>query len=206
MALATRTGTARLRCPRSAGALRAALWLVASVLTASIARGQPTDPPPLENKVKAACLFNFALNTEWPEGAFAGPEAPLVIGLAGDVPFASTLEHGVQGKTIRGRRVEVRRLPEVGVTDCHVIFIAPSESGAARGSSLMREVAQRPILLVGEVEGFTQLGGIINFRKVEGSVKFEVNTAAAARAKLKLGSQLLKLAILSRDGQLATKE
>ena len=159
----------------------------------------------LENNVKAACLYNFAVLTEWPAGAFAGPDAPLVIGLAGGVPFAAALGSGVQGKSLGGRKIVVR---EIGADDaadqCHLLFIGTVRS--KRAAALLAAVAGKPVLTVSEAKGFVQRGGILNLVKVEGSVKFEANPDAAARAQLKLSSQLLKLARVVNDDRPARKE
>ena len=165
------------------------------------AEGQPS----LENKVKAACLYNFAVHTEWPEGAFAGPDDPLVIALAGDVPFAAVLEEGLHGKTLGGRQILVRVVGANAAADqCHLLFIGTLEP--ERASALLAAVAAKPVLTVSEARGFLQHGGILNLVKVEGSVKFEANSDAAARARLKLGSQLLKLARVIKDGSPARKD
>jgi hypothetical protein len=55
------------------------------------------------------------------------------------------------------------------------------------------------VLTVGEVENFCHTGGIINLRKIGKNLRFEVNPAAADRAKLKISSQLLKLAIIVKE-------
>ena len=184
---------------RVLGRLTSVIWLsLASPLAGA-------DEPQLEHKVKAACLYNFAANTEWPVEAFATPDAPLVVGLVGEVPFGALFERGVQDKTVQGRRILVRHLdPSADPVGCHVLFLAAL--GETRLASLLAIAAAQPVLTVGEAEGFAQSGGIINFIKVGGSVRFEVNTAAAARAHLKLGSQLLKLAVIVKDGGKPKKE
>jgi hypothetical protein len=159
----------------------------------------------LENKVKAACLYNFAVHTEWPAGAFAGPDDPLVIALAGDVPFTAVLEEGLHGKTLGGRRIVVRVVGANGeANQCHLLFIGALEP--ERAAALLAAVAAKPVLTVSEAKGFVQRGGILNLVKAEGSVKFEANPDAAARVRLKLGSQLLKLARVIKDGSPARKD
>jgi len=178
-------------------------WGLALLLigTALAAEGQAA----LENKVKAAFLYNFGAHTEWPVGAFAGPDAPLVIGLVGGVPFASELEHGLHGKTLSGRKIAVRAIgPSDEAGQCHLLFIGTAEP--ERVVALLAAVAEKPVLTVSDSEGFVQRGGILNLIKVEGSVKFEANPAAAARAQLKLSSQLLKLARVSKDVRPAGKD
>jgi ribosome-associated protein YbcJ (S4-like RNA binding protein) len=44
------------------------------------------------------------------------------------------------------------------------------------------------------MEGFLESGGIIKFVMEEKKVRFEINVTAAKRAKLKIRSQLLRLA------------
>ena len=48
-------------------------------------------------------------------------------------------------------------------------------------------------LTVGESTGFTSLGGMINFTVEDSKLHFEVNVAAAERARLKISSKLLSL-------------
>jgi YfiR/HmsC-like len=152
----------------------------------------------LENTIKASYLYNFAVHTEWPDGAFAGPDAPMVIGLAGDVPFAPALEVGLRGKNLGGRKIIVRA---VGSNDeagrCHVLFIGAVTP--KRMAMLLAAVAAKPVLTVSESEGFAKRGGILNLFRGESSLKFEANPSAAARMHVKLSSQLLKLARIVKD-------
>ena len=50
------------------------------------------------------------------------------------------------------------------------------------------------MLTVGEMPHFVQSGGAVNFILEGNKVRFEINTDAAARARLKLSSKLLALA------------
>jgi len=49
------------------------------------------------------------------------------------------------------------------------------------------------VLTVGEMPHFVQCGGAVNFILEGNKVRFEINTDAAARARLKLSSKLLAL-------------
>jgi hypothetical protein len=109
------------------------------------------------------------------------------------------------GKTVNNHPVQVQavKADRIGA-GVHVLFVtraagkSPEElSVALRGTAT---------LLVGEDEGFAERGGSLNFYKLEGSVKFEANPDAAARARLKLGSQLVKLARVVKDGPAAKKD
>ena len=50
------------------------------------------------------------------------------------------------------------------------------------------------VLTVGDMDGFSQAGGIINFISVDSKIHFEINVDAAQSVGVKISSQLLKLA------------
>jgi hypothetical protein len=50
------------------------------------------------------------------------------------------------------------------------------------------------VLTVGETEGFTESGGMINFVRQVNRIRFQINEVAAKSAGLKISSKLLSLA------------
>jgi len=83
------------------------------------------------------------------------------------------------------------------LADCHVVFV----SSPARESTmdLANRLKGRPVLLVGESEGFAASGGAIQFTIEDNRVHFIINPDAADRAGLKISSKLLALAKIVRD-------
>ncbi|RPH45112.1 MAG: YfiR family protein [Planctomycetota bacterium] len=67
------------------------------------------------------------------------------------------------------------------------------------GRAMSSDAPNSPMLTVAESESFTKSGGVIRLFVEQNKVQFEVNTDAAARAKLKLSSKLLGLARVVRD-------
>src|SRR5688572_10092871 len=65
---------------------------------------------PLEYKVRAAYLYNFARFIDWPEKAFASPEDPIVVGVAGHDNFAAVLPAALRDLQVEGRSIVVKRL------------------------------------------------------------------------------------------------
>jgi len=53
-----------------------------------------------------------------------------------------------------------------------------------------------PILSVSDIADFTRAGGMIDLVEVEQRIRFNINLSAARRARLRLSSQLLKLATI----------
>ena len=148
-----------------------------------------------EYDVKAAYLYKFTKFVEWPEAAFASAEAPFVIGVIGRDPFAGALDRLIEGNTTGARRIEVRHFTandSEALRECQMIFVSASEQG--RLGTILAAVQGRPVLVVGESEGFASAGGMLGFALRENRVGIEVNSAAARQGRLKISSQLLNIA------------
>jgi hypothetical protein len=145
-----------------------------------------------EYALKAGVLYHIIEYVEWP--GISNNTSAIEIGLLGDIPFADALEV-LNGKTIQGRKLEVKRiatLAEAGT--CQVVFVGASEK--PRISQIVNELKNRPVLTVGEVEGFAEKGGMVNLVAGPNRIVLEINRQVAADAKLSMSSQLLKLAKL----------
>jgi hypothetical protein len=169
------------------------------VLGATLAHAQPEPNPPAsspsEYEVKAAFLYNFARFVEWPAEAGHDAGAPFVIAILGRDPFGPVLDETVAGKTVGGRPIEVRRVPRVDeARDAQIVFVAPSERPNV--AAILKALERPGLLTVGDMDGFALQGGAINFTVQARRVRFEINPAAAEQARLKMSSQLLKLATL----------
>jgi uncharacterized protein DUF4154 len=161
------------------------------LLFASLARAES------EYDVKAAYLFKFTKFVEWPPTAFASAEAPFVIGVVGRDPFSGGLDRLIEGNTTGARRLEVRHLAAsdaAGLRSCQMIFVSASEE--RRLAAILSALQSRPVLVVGESEGFASAGGMLGFALRESRIGIEINSTAARQARLKISSQLLNLAKL----------
>ena len=157
---------------------------------------EPSQAP--EYRIKAAFLYNFTLYTEWPAAAFEKADSPIVLAIAGDDPFGNELDAAVRGKTVRGRSIEVRRYGSADdLAPCHLLYLSNAE--AKQLPQVLRRFPDAKPLTVAETEDFTRVGGVIRFFVDENKVRFEVNTDAAGRARLKISSKLLHLARVVRD-------
>jgi len=158
--------------------------------------------PSVEGQVKAAFLSNFAQFIQWPNQAFPDRETPFTMCVTGD-PFEGVLEKTIEGETLNGRRILVRRVtPSDNLRGCHLIYIGRLES---RRSAEVITAADHifaaegiPILTVGDAEDFISIGGIIRFIEVGDRVRFEINPDAAERVSLRVSSRLLRLADIVR--------
>ncbi len=146
-----------------------------------------------ELEVKAAFLLNFLKFVEWPADRLSDPAAPYVIAVIGEDALGTTLLGTTSGKTIGTRAVQVQVVARASdVTTAHLVFIAASEQRQL--PAILRELDGRGVLTVGDTPGFAESGVVLNLVTQDHRVRFEANTAAAARARLRLSSHLLRIA------------
>ncbi len=177
----------RWRTGGRAGVVAAALWAGGTAgLAAQGARAA-------EYHVKAVFLFNFAQFVDWPAEAFAGPQAPLVIGVLGEDPFEGFLDQTVAGERFGGRPFQVRRYQSVDeIKTCHILFINRSEGD--RPEEILAGLKHRPLLTVSDADGFAQRGGMIRFVTDRSRIRLQLNLEAAEAAHLTISSKLLRVA------------
>jgi hypothetical protein len=150
-----------------------------------------------EYLIKAAFLYNFAKFVDWPPESFRNDADAIKLYVLGNDPFGEALDT-IRDKTVKGRRLVVKRVQRVEeIEGAHLLFISPSEKG--RVKQVLQSLRNTPVLTISEMERFGQMGGIINFITVEDKVQFEINPESAQQHKLKISSQLLKLARIVRS-------
>jgi len=175
---------------RDTGAIKLTWLILALALAVPLLLAQ--RPVSREYDLKAAFLLNFATFGEWPIAALPDDHSPFVIGVLGQNPFGRALDEIVRGENIRGHPVVIRRVDRLeALPDCHILFISASEK--SRLARILRYCRERPILLVADMPGFAEAGGMIGF-VTEGQVTLVVNLEALRTAQLSLNSKLLRLA------------
>ena len=147
----------------------------------------------LEYPVKAAFLLNFAKFTEWPPDSPQAVAESVSICVFGDDPFGLALDKTVEGRLVGGRPIVLRRYRSLAdVEPCHVLFIAKPES--ERLPLVFARLGGQPVITVGESEGFTRRGGVIELSVENNRARFEINLRVAERLGLGLSSRLLAVA------------
>ncbi len=182
-----------------------------AVVSATPARA--ADAPAKEQLLKAAFVYNFTKFVEWPEEKSMGQDRPFTIGVIGDRQFVKAFDP-IKHKKVKNRKILITYIagydtftispePESrqwqqsmeALKACQVVFLTNSDSVPNETlTHLIRALRDFPILTVGENTGFLDLGGMINFLVGGKKVHFEINDASAKQAKLRIRSQLLRLA------------
>ena len=154
------------------------------------------DEPALA-RVEAAFIYNFTQFVEWPADAFHGKDAPFVVAVVGEDPFAGALEHAMAGKLANGRPVVVRHFASAEVIEgCQILFVPAAQDGAA--TEILAKAANRPVLTVGQTDAFMRGGGAIRLLVEDGRMKFQIDPDVVDGAKLKASAKLMKLARIYR--------
>ena len=160
-------------------------------LTAVPIAAAATDASDVELRLKAAYIYNFARFVEWPAGTAAGP---VRIGVLGHGDLTAPLEEIVRGKSVGGRAIKVTPIGTAADAECcEILLIERSESKHEK--EIAQALSGKPVLTVSDDENGSKDGIMIAFQLVDESVRFQINQEAAARAGLKISSQLLKVAI-----------
>jgi hypothetical protein len=153
-----------------------------------------------EYQVKAAFLYNFGKFVDWPADSFSSPSAAFTLCVVGADPFGEILDRTVQGKVINGHPVSALRLTRHDdLRVCHIVYISPSERKAIE--EILDQLRGVSVLTVGETEGLTERGGMVNFVVEDNRVRFEANPLAAERSRLRISSKLLALARVVQTGE-----
>lgn len=143
-----------------------------------------------EYQVKAVFLFNFAQFVSWPTPQSSDP---FVIGIVGDDPFDSYLDETVRGEKVNNRLLTTQRFRRGrDPRNCNILFISQSER--ERAAQIISNLKGRSVLTVSDIEGFADLGGMIELFTEKNKIHMRVNLEAVKAANLKVSSKLLRVA------------
>jgi hypothetical protein len=144
-----------------------------------------------EYSVKAALLFNIVKYTDWPEKMFRRADDPIIMGVLGDDPFGPLLERVMQGRSVNGRPIVIRRANGIAPLEgAHLVFVSASQPQAREDCAALERTG---VLTVGDMDVLVRYTAVCFV--VEGDkVAFTVDEARAQRAGATFSSHLLKFA------------
>ena len=153
--------------------LRLALACAAAALSFAATCAQVRDV-----ELKAAYIFNFAQFTAWPEPG----KGPFMVCAAADSVLWTSLQ-ALNGKPVNNRSWTVVDASSRAPGSCDVLVL---------GRSAERPAAAHGVLVVRD--GLGRGGAAITLVEGDEQVRFDVDTAEAARNGLRFSSKLLRLA------------
>jgi len=171
------------------------------------------DAPGRAQQLKAAFIYNFIKFVEWPDEKDVDHDKPITIGIIGSQDLVRAFEP-IKHKKVKSRDVSIKyfagyerltKSPEpndqqwqqnmAALKACDVLLLCKcNDAHIGNFTEIVKALRGSSILTVGETAGFLESGGMINFLMQGNKVRFEINHASAKQAKLRIRSQLLRLA------------
>jgi len=144
------------------------------------------------HEIHAAMVYNFIKYVQWPDEAESGD---FVVGVMGDDNVYKTLQAWYGGKTKGTKKYVIRQLYVANeAAECQVVYLGKSRS--REFSSIKSVLGSRSTLTITDANGLGQKGSCLNFRVIDGKLKFECNQGALNAASLKVSNQLSSMAIV----------
>lgn len=143
------------------------------------------------HEIHAQMIYNFVKYIQWPDDAEGGE---FVVGVLGEDDVFNTLKN-YDGRPKGAKKYAIKKLssPEEAA-NCSVVYIGKNKSG--QFDAVKNAAAGKPILTITDSFNLGKKGSCINFKVVDGKLKFELNQASIAGSTLKVASQLSSMAIL----------
>ena len=160
--------------------------LLGIIVATATAQERPT------HELHAAMLYNFIKYVQWPNESEPGD---FVVGVIGDENVFNTLKTWYDGKAKGTKKYVIKKLGNASEAEsCQVVYVGRSKN---RDFDLIKtSVTGKSILTVTDGNGMGQKGSCINFKVIDGKLKFELNQATVTGSNLKVSTQLSSMAIL----------
>ena len=161
--------------------------ILAMVATVNgVAQERPT------HEIHAAMLYNFIKYVQWPN---EGETGDFVVGVIGDENVFNTLKTWYDGKAKGSKKYVIKKLASADEANtCQVVYVGKSKN---RDFEIIKSsVTGKSILTITDGNGMAEKGSCINFKVIDGKLKFELNQAMVSGSNLKVSTQLSSMAIL----------
>lgn len=157
-----------------------------ATLIPAFAQERPT------HEIHSAMLYNFIKYVQWPNETEPGE---FIVGVIGDDDVFKTLQSWYHGKPKGTKKYVIKKLASpADATDCQVVYVGKSKSRDF--DEIKTSITGKSVLTITDGNGLGQKGSCINFKVINGKLKFELNQGVVNTANLKVSSQLTSMAIV----------
>jgi hypothetical protein len=144
------------------------------------------------HEIHAAMLYNFIKYVQWPNETEPGD---FIVGVIGEENVFNTLKSWYDGKPKGTKKYVIRKLASAAEAgDCQVVYVGKSKS--REFENIKNSIAGKSVLTITDSNGLGQKGSCINFKVIDGKLKFELNQGVVTSANLKVSGQLTSMAIV----------
>lgn len=159
------------------------------LLGASIhGQAQKLDESDTRALINANFLYQFANNCNWPPEAKKGK---FYIGVLGNTDVFEATKEKFGSKPVGAQIIEVAALTSVPTTQFfQILFIDKSKKNEL--AKAIKDLKNKNTLIVTNWEGALEQGAMINFKAVNGSIRYEMNTVAIEEKKITPGVKIIQ--------------
>ncbi|MDA3852823.1 MAG: YfiR family protein [Bacteroidales bacterium] len=139
-----------------------------------------------EYESKAAFIERFTRFVKWPSEIESQTFKMVVFG---ENPFNDALDELFEGTQIKNQNVELIYTDKIEDLN-HVNLVYISSSEKSRVEEILIALSQKPILIIGDSNGFCKMGVHINMYVDDNYVRYEINQKALKESGIKVSSLL----------------
>ena len=144
------------------------------------------------HEIHAAILYNFIKYVQWPN---EGEGGEFVVGVMGEDNVFNTLKTWYDGKPKGSKKYVIKKLASAAdASGCQVVYLGKGKS--REFENIKNSVTGKSVLTITDGNGLGQKGSCINFKVIDGKLKFELNQGTVNSANLKVSGQLSSMAIM----------
>lgn len=144
------------------------------------------------HELHAAMLHNFIKYVQWPNESGSGE---FVVGVMGEDNVYNTMMLWYDGKVKGTKKYVIKKLGSADeAANCHVVYLGKTMN--KNFLTVKANTSGKSILTITDGTGLGKKGSCINFKVVDGKLKFELNQATLNASNLKVSGQLTSMAIV----------
>lgn len=138
----------------------------------------------------SAYIYKFTQFTTWPSAAVDDAFTVCVIG---QDPFGSNLDP-IKTRKVNDDKITLRYFSSTDndLSACNVLYVSPSEKSKLK--DILSPLKGTPVLTMSDITGFSNAGGMVEFKLENGRIGIWVALSAVRIRGLAISSKLLSLA------------
>jgi hypothetical protein len=172
--------------------LHTTLLVFVLILGSSTLNGTTSESRPM-HEIHSMMVYNFLKYVEWPTEMKTGSFKIAIVG-SNDVFGTLTSWYSNKKKGAQNFEIQYYKSVEEIPAECHMVYLASHKS--REFSKLQEKIVNKSTLVVSDGSGLGKKGSTINFKIVDGKLRFELNRDSFDAHNLKVAAELANLAIL----------
>lgn len=140
--------------------------------------------------VRANYLYQFASNINWPADQRKGK---FMVGVYGNDELAEVIRSKYASKPVGSQVLDVVVLTEIN-TSVNVQMLFVDKSKKSDVSKIVRDLKGKPVLLISNFDGALHQGLHINFKNIDGSMRYELDKDAMTAQQITPGIKIIQWA------------